>query len=262
MTRDEPGLSPAPVPIVALSGIVRTFRNRIRPASAPGSPFPGGDSPGMAFLLTTSTPPTFLTAGDVPGNTLGLRPGDGPFRLRESRRILRTGYRLSAAGAYGEALEVLSGGGKGYGLRRELSGLLRPGEGVPGSLTARDEADLAWAVARCLVRSRGLGGAERGVWVEEFEDPGKLRVVSTRRAWVGTRLPPSGSGEDAEGGRLMDAKAVVVVKVESFRGGSWEVLSGDLLQCPVVGNCPECGRGFTAGERDADLPGCPGCGIA
>ena len=96
-----------------------------------------------------------------------------------------------------------------------------------------------WLLARALVRARGFGGPHRGVMVEDVPGPDDRRILpvstphwdgrpllveSTRRVRLGTRYPPSGSGEDYEGGGLSGLRIAVVVRVS----GGWEMLSGDL----------------------------------
>lgn len=94
--------------------------------------------------------------------------------------------------------------------------------------------DLIQALARGLAHRAGLGGPERGVWVEPIPEDkaGRIGVVvgAPRQVRVGRYYPPRGAGEDYENGGLTGARTVTVWDVRLGDGGVWKMLAGDLVR--------------------------------
>lgn len=183
----------------------------------------------------------FLTAADIPPNTLRLRAGEWVRILRE-RPVVRVGYRLRADDLLSVAREALKEGGSAWELRRAFCRWRSVSEGALNDLTVKEQDDLANLVARQMVRSRNFGGPHRGILVQPREPtqvelagaeyPGEVaQVFSTRTVRVGRRFGPSGSGEDYENGGLAGDRPVILVR---FFRSSPEWISGDLEPlCPA-----------------------------
>ena len=168
----------------------------------------------------------FLTAAEVPENLLRLKPGD-KLQWHTPRRVIRVGYRKSAQDYMDEAKKRLNSPASRSALLTLTINLGLPPAGL----------DLQHPVARALAAKDGLGGPERGIWVQpriapegepEPLDLAPITVKSTYCVRLGTYYPPGGSGEDYEDGGLSSPRTVVLVV--STCGTTF--ISGDLRRIP------------------------------
>lgn len=175
---------------------------------------------------------TFLTAGDVPPNVLGLHEGD-VIRVLRARGVERVGYRLTRGDLLPEAKTLL----------RSEEGLRATGAYARALGLRLSEQDLLWVVADALLRKQGFGGRDRGIYVSS-RDPLNVfhRVVSTRCVQTGRYYAGSpGSYEDpsdCEPPGLGGRRTVVLVLLDNGA----EMISGDLERVldgrPLIGAFP------------------------
>lgn len=167
-------------------------------------------------IVPSSDYDEFLTGKDIPPNLLRLKEGEVLAWNREPRYVIRTGYRLRSSDFMKEAAILLN----------QDPVISQANRAICRALGVGHISKLQQSIARTLAAKAGLGGPHRGVVVHPYKTNSQMKVVSTRIVNVGVYFPPSGYGEDYEGGGLAQRMSVVLVTLDD----GYEVLSGDLVR--------------------------------